>query len=50
MAEFVALAQRVHYLSTACIHEHHDECKGTCKFCDSNCRCKCHANTEETGQ
>jgi hypothetical protein len=41
------------YLSTACLHERHDQC-GTaqhdrgepghphCKFCDAECVCPCH--------
>jgi uncharacterized protein YuzE len=31
------------YLSTACWHEVHDECRRTCKFCDKPCACDCHA-------
>lgn len=30
------------YISTACNHERHDECRKTCKFCDSECKCTCH--------
>lgn len=42
MAEITALAGRAHYLSTACLHAHHGDCKGTCKWCDAICRCTCH--------
>jgi hypothetical protein len=31
-----------HYLSTSCLHECHDQCKGKCKFCEERCRCDCH--------
>jgi Family of unknown function (DUF5662) len=31
-----------HYVSTACMHEHHDRCRRRCKWCDSACRCACH--------
>jgi hypothetical protein len=48
MADYLPLAQRVHYLSTACIHAHHDECKNTCKFCDRDCRCPCHESDQTT--
>jgi hypothetical protein len=30
------------YLSTACYHLVHDECRRTCKFCRTVCRCPCH--------
>jgi hypothetical protein len=30
------------YVSTACIHELHDRCRLTCKFCEAICRCPCH--------
>lgn len=29
-----------YYLSTACFHGLHDECRKTCKFCTSPCQCK----------
>lgn len=31
------------YVSTACIHDVHGQCRVTCKFCPSRCRCACHA-------
>jgi hypothetical protein len=31
-----------HYYSTYCIHQHHDNCRLTCKVCASRCRCSCH--------
>lgn len=30
------------YLSTACYHNFHGECRQTCKFCPSPCSCECH--------
>lgn len=30
------------YVSTACQHRQHDECRQTCKFCNRNCLCVCH--------
>jgi len=30
------------YISTACWHVFHDECRKVCKFCGSECRCECH--------
>jgi len=36
------LASMAHYFSTHCLHDHHDECKGTCKHCPERCRCDCH--------
>ena len=41
------------YLSTGCLHGHHDYCQAKtgaagaktpakCKFCDARCRCSCH--------
>jgi hypothetical protein len=35
-------AQVSHYVSTYCIHRRHDECRLTCKLCESPCRCDCH--------
>jgi hypothetical protein len=29
------------YLSAACYHGAHDECRWTCKFCLAVCRCPC---------
>lgn len=38
-----ALAHDDHdYLSTACEHQRHDECRRTCKFCANPCGCWCH--------
>lgn len=31
------------YLSTACQHLKHEQCRQTCKFCESACLCICHA-------
>lgn len=31
-----------HYLSTACHHGHHDQCRRICKYCPETCLCKCH--------
>ena len=47
MADYLPLAQRVHYLSTACIHAHHDACRVTCKFCPAPCRCVCHQSANQ---
>lgn len=30
------------YLSTACTHKQHRECRRRCKFCFAKCRCDCH--------
>jgi hypothetical protein len=30
------------YLSTACLHEAHEQCRQTCKFCSAKCVCGCH--------
>jgi hypothetical protein len=35
-------AGRHDYLSTACLHEFHTECRKMCKFCQTRCRCSCH--------
>lgn len=35
------------YLSTACLHHRHKECRLTCKWCPAKCVCACHA--EEPG-
>lgn len=34
------------YLSTACLHNMHDQCRQSCKFCGAECRCVCHATNE----
>jgi hypothetical protein len=31
------------YLSTACHHNRHSECRLQCKFCEAKCCCECHA-------
>lgn len=31
-----------HYLSTACLHGKHGECRLVCKYCKAPCRCNCH--------
>lgn len=31
-----------HYTSTACVHQLHDQCRRTCKFCGHYCQCWCH--------
>lgn len=33
------------YLSTACFHNVHGECRLECKFCAAPCRCSCHRMT-----
>ena len=30
------------YLSTACWHQTHHECRKVCKFCGAVCACPCH--------
>ena len=41
------LTPREHeYLSTACMHEMHDRCRMTCKWCTAGCRCTCHGKIE----
>lgn len=35
------------YLSTACLHKLHKECRRQCKFCDAKCDCPCHAVEQE---
>jgi len=34
------------YVSTACHHELHGECRMVCKFCPARCLCSCHAPLE----
>lgn len=36
------LRQDHDYLSTACHHKRHDQCRKTCKFCEVECCCECH--------
>lgn len=30
------------YISTACLHGRHGECRLQCKFCEARCECECH--------
>lgn len=30
------------YVSTACFHGLHDDCRLLCKWCDGRCNCGCH--------
>ncbi len=34
-----------YYLSTACLHGEHPQCRATCKFCPAECICPCHTQT-----
>jgi len=34
------------YLSTACQHALHSDCRRDCKFCSEPCRCDCHRGAE----
>lgn len=46
----VAARQQPHdYVSTACQHEVHEQCRQTCKFCPARCRCACHAAASRSG-
>lgn len=29
-----------HYISTACLHDRHDDCRHTCKYCGNACQCR----------
>lgn len=40
------LAGAAHYFSTYCLHDRHDECRVTCKFCPAPCRCSCHGGAD----
>ena len=31
-----------YYLSTACLHAEHEQCRRACKFCSARCHCHCH--------
>lgn len=35
-------AGATHYFSTYCIHDLHESCRDSCKFCPETCRCDCH--------
>ena len=43
----LALAQKVHYFSTYCLHDNHGACRQTCKTCGKLCRCPCHDDEME---
>lgn len=30
------------YLSAACTHQAHEECRKQCEYCDAKCTCACH--------
>lgn len=34
------------YVSTYCQHGLHDDCRLTCKICESGCLCPCHRGLE----
>jgi len=34
------------YVSTACTHLRHEQCRRTCKFCGTPCQCPCHVHVE----
>lgn len=34
------------YISTACQHLRHQECRRECKFCSATCQCPCHVRVE----
>ena len=36
------------YLSTACYHGNHGQCRKTCKFCSTVCKCSCHISEDAT--
>lgn len=38
------------YISTACEHERHDECRMRCKFCSAACECDCHQEESARGR
>jgi hypothetical protein len=37
------------YMSTACLHTRHEDCRKTCKFCGAACVCACHLPIEPGG-
>ena len=45
----VAVDFQHHYLSTACRHSEHGQCRQTCKFCEKACSCGCHRPEEVEG-
>lgn len=36
------------YVSTACQHQLHRQCRRTCKFCPAGCGCVCHGTGERS--
>jgi hypothetical protein len=44
MAEIAAAEHG--YLSTACLHNLHNQCRKQCKFCEALCKCECHGVTD----
>lgn len=36
------------YMSTACYHQLHEQCRKECKFCPATCRCECHGERPDT--
>jgi hypothetical protein len=36
------------YVSTACQHQLHQQCRRTCKFCPAGCSCTCHPAGERS--
>lgn len=43
------VAEQHDYVSTACVHDEHGQCRRTCKFCERPCRCACHVKEEQRG-
>lgn len=48
--ELLRLATAAHYLSTYCLHDHHDICRLECKTCKAPCRCACHGSSASAGE
>lgn len=38
------------YVSTACHHGLHEQCRLTCKFCPTDCGCPCHHVTHASAE
>src|SRR5258708_1567246 len=38
-ADLAQMNQQHHYVSTACQHGLHGQCRERCKFCDAKCQC-----------
>lgn len=47
LEEAEAIVGLLHYLSTACQHDQHEECRRACKFCEQPCKCTCHADDDQ---